>query len=99
MIVDGDGRNPPDLFDRRCGFSNDSATEGRNASKLTSSIEQAQRVRVVTDHDSDGVVIEHLSARRTICMRLESNRRLYSQSEHIRLGICLLCRILRDTSE
>ena len=28
---------------------------------LTSGIEQAKRIRVVTNHDGDGVVVEHLA--------------------------------------
>lgn len=64
MIVGADGRNPPDLFTVRIAGVSEAHRAACAGNALTSSIEQTQCIRVITDHDGHGVVIEHLSAKR-----------------------------------
>lgn len=71
MIVDADDRNPPDL--RARGVSSEQGCQSvAGCRKRTSSIEQTQCIRVITDHHSDSIVIEHLSPR--VCVRLQRDR-------------------------
>ena len=63
MIVDEVGRNPPGLL------TTDPLVEmkiGAHREMRTSSIEKTQRIRVVTDHDGDSIVVENLGKK---CLR------------------------------
>ena len=86
MIVDEVGRNPPGLL------TTDPLVAikiGAHREMRTSSIEKTQRIRVVTNHDRDSIIIEHLrdpELRRAIHAR---QRYRDSQLGHIHSGICL----------
>lgn len=63
--MDAGGRNPPDL---NSAVVHEQQMERKPVHEkelrlLTSGIKKAQCVRVVADHDSDGVVIKHLGRR------------------------------------
>lgn len=51
-----DGHNPPDLLPQLVRALNG----GLQMKRHTCSVKQSKRVRIITNHDRDGVIVKHL---------------------------------------